>query len=247
MKDLRFKKVLIKISGGALSSKSEGSLDADNIEYIIDEIAKLQHLGVQVAIVVGGGNILRGNVAEKRGIERVEADMIGMMGTIVNALVLRAYLKAKHAFEVRVLSAVNVYEAAEPYVRLRAQKHLSKGYIVIFSGGIGQPFVTTDYPSVQRAIEIESDVILVAKAGVDGIYTQDPHKDPHAKRYKTLTYEEYLDKKLRVMDPSAIVLAEDHNVPLYIFDFKKKDAMKNICTGEEIGTLLSSAHGITFY
>ena len=244
---IKYKRVLIKISGGALSSKKEGILDIDKIKHIIDEVVEIQKLGIEVAIVIGGGNILRGSISNKWGIERVEADLIGMMGTIVNALMLRAYLKANHKFEVRVMSAVNINEAAEPYIRLRAIKHLSKGFIVIFAGGIGQPYLTTDYPSVQRAIEINSEVVLVAKSGVNGIYSKDPNIFPEAKRYKTLDYNEYISKRLKVMDQSSIVLASEHSLPLYVFDFEKKGTMKEICMGGNVGTLLSNEFKTTFY
>ena len=215
--------------------------DPDRISHIVNEVLKVTELGVQVGIVVGGGNIMRGSLGAHWGLERAEADGIGMLGTVVNALMLRAALKSKTEQDVRVLSAVRVDEVVEPFLRNRALKHLNKGYIVIYGGGIGQPYVTTDYPSVQRAIETSCDLVLVAKEGVDGVYDSDPKKNPNAKLFKTLAYDDFLDQNLKVMDQTAILLARDHEMPIHIFNFLEEGAMEKICQGQNIGTFISPA------
>jgi uridylate kinase len=212
--------------------------DPKAIENIVDEILSVKGLGVEVAIVVGGGNIFRGNVASAWGIERAEADNIGVLGTVVNSLMLRGALKARSNYEVRVMTAVPMEAIAEPFIRLRAMHHLEKGYITILAGGIGQPYVTTDYPAVQRALEIQCDAIFVAKQGVDGVYTKDPKKDPSAKQYKTLAYDDFIREQLKIMDHSALLLARDFSLPIHIFNFTLNGAMKKLCLGEDVGTYI---------
>jgi uridylate kinase len=234
----RYKRVLIKLSGGALSGNQDVGFDPKAIENIVDEILAVKGLGVEVAIVIGGGNIFRGNVAHAWGIERAEADNIGVLGTVVNSLMLRGALKARSNYEVRVMTAVPMEAIAEPFIRLRAMHHLEKGYITILAGGIGQPYVTTDYPAVQRALEIQCDAILVAKQGVDGVYTKDPKKDPTAKQYKTLAYGDFIREQLKIMDHSALLLAKDFSLPIHIFNFTFAGAMKKVCLGEDVGTYI---------
>jgi uridylate kinase len=235
----RYKRILIKLSGGALADKDGNSFGTLKLDHIANEILTIVNSGIEVSIVVGGGNIFRGNLAETWGIDRVEADNIGTLGTIINSLMLRGVLKSKTDKEVRVMSSIPVTAVAEPYIRLRAVHHLEKGYIVIFGGGNGQPFVTTDYPSVQRAIESNSDAILVAKQGVDGVYTSDPKRDNEAKMYSNLNYNDIVTNNIRVMDQSALLLARDYNLPVHIFNFDEVGVMKKICMGQQVGTLIN--------
>lgn len=236
---MRYKRVLVKLSGGAVAGDNGFGFDPEQLENIAGEILALLDMGVEVAIVIGGGNIFRGNMADQWGIERVEADNIGTLATVINSLMLRGVLKARVNREVRVMTAVPINAVAEPYIRLRAVHHLEKGYVVIFAGGNGQPYVTTDYPAVQRALEVEADAILVAKHGVDGVFTADPRKDAEAKQYQALSCDEVIRKDLKVMDQSAMILARDHGLPLHVFNFDQPGAMARICQGEQIGTYIA--------
>ncbi|HEU4963454.1 MAG TPA: UMP kinase [Bacilli bacterium] len=235
----RYKRVLIKLSGAAVAGKGDFGFDPEALEHIAREVLSVVECGVEVSIVIGGGNIFRGNVAETWGIERAEADNIGVMGTVINSLMLRGVLNARSDKESRVMTSIPMNAIAEPYIRLRAIHHLEKGYIVILAGGIGQPYVTTDYPAVQRALELRCDAILMAKHGVNGVYTADPKKDPSARRYTSISYDDILNNDLKVMDQSAFILARDYELPLHLFDFDQKDSMKKICLGENIGTYVS--------
>lgn len=234
-----YKRVLIKLSGGALADNNGDSFGVSNLEHITNEIIALTRMGVEVSIVVGGGNIFRGNLASQWGIDRVEADNIGTLGTIINSLMLRGVLKTKTVKEVRVMTSVPAPSVAEPYIRLRAMHHLDKGYIVILGGGNGQPFVTTDYPSVQRAVEMNCDALFVAKQGVDGVYTTDPNIDEKAKMYSQLNYNDIVQNNIKVMDQSALLLARDFDLPVHIFDFNETGVMEKLSSGEKIGTLIS--------
>lgn len=233
---MKYGRVLIKLSGGAFSGASETGIDRAAVDALVDEIQALTSEGVQVAIMVGGGNIFRGRLADDWGIERAEADNIGMMSTIINSLILRGALTARGSHEVRVMTAIPIATVAEPYIRLRAIKHLEKGYIVVFAAGIGQPFVTTDYPAVQRAIEIRAEAILAAKQGVNGVFTADPKKHPDAKRFASIAYDDVLTRGLNVMDQSAFILARDHNIPIHVFDASAKNGMRDIIKCRPIGT-----------
>ncbi len=236
---MRYRRVLIKLSGGALAGSHEVGFDQKAIEHIVDEVLSLTNLGIEVVVVIGGGNIFRGVVAAAWGIERAEGDNIGMVGTVVNSLMLRAALKAKTQTEVRVMSAIPMEAIAEPYIRLRAVHHLEKKYILLLAGGIGQPYVTTDYPAAQRAIETRCEAMLVAKQGVNGVYTADPKKDRQAKLYESLAYDDFLQKNLKIMDQSALILAKEHSLAVHIFNFTEPGAMKRICLGENVGTYIS--------
>ena len=235
---MKYKRILLKVSGGALSGKADFGFDKEALDRITDEIIKANEAGVEVAVLIGGGNIFRGRTAEDWNIERAEADNIGMMATVINSLILRGALVSKGAHDLRVMTAISINTVAEPYIRLRAVHHLDKGKIVVFGGGIGQPYVTTDYASLQRALEIRADVVLMAKQGTDGVYTDNPNTNPEAKRYKTLSYDEAINKKLKVVDESAYVLAKDYDMPMYIFDFNQKNSILDICEGKNIGTYL---------
>jgi uridylate kinase len=230
---------MLKLSGGAIAGDDGFGFNREALTHICDEVLSIADLGIQVCIVVGGGNIFRGNVAKDWNIDRVEADNMGMMATFINAVLLRAALKSKGGHEVRVMSALATESIAEPFIRLRALRHLKRGYIVVFAGGIGQPYVTTDYPAVQRALQCECDAILVAKQGVDGVYSADPNTDSDARRYETLSYDDFVQKNLRVMDQSALLLARDHDIPVHIFNFDTTGTIRRICLGENLGTSLS--------
>jgi len=214
-----YKRVLIKLSGGALADQTGNSFNSKRLEHIANEILSIVDLGIEVSIVIGGGNIFRGHLAEEWGIDRVEADNIGTL--------------------VRVMTSIPFNAVAEPYIRLRAVHHLDNGYIVIFGGGNGQPFVTTDYPSVQRAIEMNSDAILVAKQGVDGVFTSDPKHNKSAKMYSKLNYNDVVRQNIQVMDQAALLLARDYNLPAHVFNFDEPGVMKRICLGEHVGTLIN--------
>ena len=200
----------------------------------------MHNLGVQVAVVVGGGNYFRGRMAEGWGISRAEADNIGMLGTVMNALMLRGALTARTDAEIRVMTAVPMNSIAEPFIQLRAMHHLDRGFIVVLAGGIGQPYVTTDYPAVQRALELEADALLVAKHGVDGVYDSDPKHNPDAVRFTTLTYEEAIAADIRIMDTSAFVLANEQALTMHVFDVAAVGVMKSICEGGEDGTRITA-------
>ncbi len=236
---MRYNRVLVKVSGGAITGEKEWGFDPNALNHIAAEVLKLHDIGVQVAIVVGGGNIFRGELADAWGIERAEADNIGMMATVINALMLRGVLNARTESEIRVMTALRIESVAEPFIRLRAIRHLEHGHIIILAAGTGNPYVTTDYPSVQRALELRAEALLSAKDGTDGIYTADPRREPDAKRYRTITYDTFLQQSLRVLDQSAVILARDYDLPIHLFGFTMSGAMARICQGEDVGTIVS--------
>ena len=236
---MKYQRVLVKLSGGAIAGDHSWGFDPEALNHIADELLKLHQLGVQISVVVGGGNIFRGELADQWGIERAEADNIGMMATVTNSLLLRGVLQARGEIEVRVMTAIPINTVAEPFIRLRAIRHLEHGYIVILAAGTGNPYVTTDYPSAQRALELRADALLVAKNGIDGIYTADPNRDPTARRYRTILYDTVIQQNLRALDQSAVLLARDHHLPIHVFDYDAPDTMGRICQGEEVGTLIS--------
>ena len=200
-------------------------------------------LGIQIIVVVGGGNFFRGNAALDWKIDQAEADNVGMLGTVMNGILLRGVLDERGVPDVRLMTALPLPSMAEPFIRLRALNHLKHGRVVILGCGIGQPYVTTDYPAVQRAVELGADAILLAKHGTDGIYDRDPRTHPDAQRFLTLGYKDVLEKDLRVMDQSAIVLARDHDMTLHVFDFETRGAITSICSGENLGTYISPLTG----
>ena len=236
---MSYRRVVVKLSGAALSGPEPIGLDAGALEHVAAEILAVADAGVQTAIVVGGGNFFRGRLAEQWRIERAEADNVGILGTVMNGLMLRGVLKSRTEREVRVMTAIPIPAVAEPFIRLRAQAHLARGHLVILAGGIGQPYVTTDYPAVQRALELEADALLVAKHGVDGVYTSDPNQDPDARRYDRLSFAEAIAGDLRVMDPAAFILARDHGLTLHVFDVGRAGAMRAIVAGQTVGTTIT--------
>ena len=236
----RYRRVVVKLSGEALSGSAATGVDPASLARVADEVLSVHNLGVQVAVVVGGGNYFRGRMAEGWGISRAEADNIGMLGTVMNALMLRGALTARTDAEIRVMTAVPMNSIAEPFIQLRAMHHLDRGFIVVLAGGIGQPYVTTDYPAVQRALELEADALLVAKHGVDGVYDSDPKHNPDAVRFTTLTYEEAIAADIRIMDTSAFVLANEQALTMHVFDVAAVGVMKSICEGGEDGTRITA-------
>ncbi|MFN0093095.1 MAG: UMP kinase [Acidimicrobiales bacterium] len=237
----RYARVVLKVSGQALAGAEGFGLSSSALDHVAGEILSVHELGVQAAVMVGGGNIFRGSVAEEWGIDRAEADSVGMLGTAINAVILRGAIKAKSRGEVdvRVMTALPLEAVAEPYIRLRAIRHLEKGRIVVFGCGIGQPYVTTDYPAVQRALEIDAEAILAAKNGVDAVYSADPKLDPAAVRYRTLGYDDVIGQNLKVMDQSAFILARDFGLAIHVFDLDLPGQMRAVCQGENPGTLIA--------
>ena len=235
----RYSRVVIKLSGQAFAGQSGQGTDPASLARLAGELVAVHDLGVQVAVVNGGGNYFRGRMAEGWGIGRAEADNIGMLGTVMNALMLRGVLTARTQSDVRVMTAMPMESVAEPFIRLRADRHLRRGLIVLLAGGIGQPYVTTDYTAVQRALELDADAVLVAKRGVDGVYDKDPNVEPGAKRFSRLTYSKALAMGVKVMDEAAFVLANEHGLVMHVFDAAAQGAMRAICQGEDIGTTVS--------
>jgi uridylate kinase len=247
MPQARYRRVVLKLSGEALAGSAGSGVDPVSLAHVAREILSVHDLGVQIAVVVGGGNYFRGRMAEGWGISRAEADNIGMLGTVMNALMLRGVLTgsggsggASGGGDARVMTAMPMESVAEPFIRLRAVRHLGRGLIVLLAGGIGQPYVTTDYPAVQRALELDADALLVAKHGVDGVYDSDPRVNPEATRYPYLTYDEALAARVRVMDTSAFVLASEQGLTMHVFDVAAVGVMRRICEGEDLGTRISA-------
>ncbi|MEV8371424.1 UMP kinase [Kribbella sp. NPDC056861] len=234
-----YRRLVIKLSGQAIAGSAEFGFSSDSLTHLAREVLAVHDTGVQVAVVIGGGNVFRGNRAEDWGIDRVEADNIGMLGTVINAVLLRGRLAALGADDVRLMTAIPINNLAEPYIRLRAMRHLEKNQIVLLACGNGQPFHTTDYPSVQRAVELGADALLVAKNGADGVYDADPNKYADARRFDHLSYQEVIDKGLGVMDQSAFILARDHRLPLHVFDIDHDGAAAAISSGAHIGTIIN--------
>lgn len=228
-------RVVVKASGQAFAGPTGSGVDPTAVGQSADEVVAAAAIA-QVAVVVGGGNVLRGSASEDWQIDRVDADNVGMLGTAINALLLRAAITSRSDRDVRVMSALPMPSVAEPYIRLRAIRHLEKDRIVIMACGIGQPFVTTDYPSVQRAVELGADKLLAAKNGVDGVYDVDPNLHPDAIRFDSLSYDDAIRRELTVMDPSAFLLARDHQLPIVVFDINAPGAMAAILRGEALGT-----------
>jgi uridylate kinase len=234
----RYRRVVLKLSGEALSGSSGRGVDPVALGRQAEEVLAVHRLGIEVAVVIGGGNYFRGRDADAWGIGRAEADNIGILGTIMNGLMLRGALTAMTDAEIRVMTAIPVQSVAEPFIRLRADAHLKRGAIVILAGGIGQPYLTTDYPAVQRALELEADALLVAKSGTDGVYDKDPNVHDDARRFSVLSYDDAVRRALKVMDTNAFVLANDHRLRMHVFDADAAGVMAAICSGEEIGTLV---------
>lgn len=236
----KYKRILLKLSGEALMGESKNGFDPFNaqiIEQYADDIKRVTDLGVQVAIVIGGGNIYRGLNEHDSGIERAHGDYMGMLATMINGMAMQAMLEKKGVYT-RLQSAIKMEQIAEPYIRRRAIRHLEKGRVVIFGAGTGNPYFTTDTAGSLRAIEIQADVILKGTR-VDGIYTADPEKDPTATRYEKISFQECISKNLKVMDMTAFTLCMENKLPIIVFDMNKPGTLLNVVEGMSIGTLVS--------
>lgn len=231
-----YKRVLLKLSGEALVGDGEYGICPEIIGSIADEIKEIRDVGIEVAIVIGGGNIFRGVAASSKGMDRASADYMGMLATVINALALQDALENKGVYT-RVQSAIEMQEVAEPYIKRKATRHLEKGRVVIFAAGTGNPFFTTDTAAALRAMEIGADVILKATK-VDGIYDADPVKVKEAKKFDELTYIDVLSKGLKVMDSTAISLCMDNKLPIIVFNLKERGNVKKVVTGEKVGTIV---------
>jgi uridylate kinase len=233
------RRVLLKLSGEALAGSQGFGLHTETLNYIAGEVKKVHALGVEVAIVVGGGNIVRGEVfSAQGGLDRTVADQMGMLGTVINGLAIQAAVE-RQGVPTRVQSAIQMNEVCEPFIRRRAMRHMEKGRVIVFAGGTGNPYFTTDSAAVLRALEIEADCLLKATK-VDGIYDKDPKKHADAVRYESLSYDEAISKRLAVMDQTAFTMCREHNLPLIVLDLNDPGAMERAVRGENVGTRVIS-------
>jgi uridylate kinase len=235
---MKYKRILLKLSGEALLGTKEYGIDPEVLMRYAIEIKKVSDLGVEVAVVIGGGNIFRGVQGVEGGMEdRAQADYMGMLATVINAMALQGALEKQGIFT-RLLSAIKMEQVAEPFIRRRAIRHLEKGRVVIFGAGTGNPYFTTDTAASLRSVEIEADVLLKGTR-VDGIYTSDPEKDPLATRFNNLSFTEAIQRQLKVMDMTAFTLCQENQLPIIVFDMNKEDNLLNLVKGNEVGTLVS--------
>jgi uridylate kinase len=233
---VKYKRVLLKLSGESLSGKNHSGIDTGVLNYLTSEIKKVYRLGVQVGIVIGGGNIYRGLSAHEQGIDAVTGDYMGMLATVINSLALQNALEIK-GVPTRMLSAIDMNKIAEPFIRRRAMRHLEKGRIVLFGAGTGNPFFTTDTAGVLRALEINAELILKGTR-VDGVYDKDPEKNVDADMFSSISFNDALKNKLKVMDMTAFALCQENNLPIIVFNMNKKDNFKNIILGKKVGTFV---------
>ncbi len=234
---MHYKRILLKLSGEALMGDKQYGIDSKRLEEYADEIKEVVSKGIEVAVVIGGGNIFRGLTGAATGMDRVQGDHMGMLATVINGLALQSALELK-GVQTRLQSAIKINEVAEPFIRRRAMRHLEKGRVVIFGGGTGNPYFTTDSAAVLRAIEIEADVILKGTR-VDGIYTADPEKDKDATKFDTISFQEVLNKGLKVMDTTAFTLSQENQLPIVVFDMNKRGNLLKIVDGQNIGTVVN--------
>lgn len=234
---MEFKRILLKLSGEALMGKRQYGIDPERLAEYAEEIKGIVNMGIEVAVVIGGGNIFRGVAGASQGMDRVQGDHMGMLATVINGLALQSALEDA-GLPTRLQSAIKINEVAEPFIRRKAIRHLEKGRVVIFGGGTGNPYFTTDSAAVLRAIEIEADAILKGTR-VDGIYTADPEKDLTAIKFDTITFDEVLNKGLKVMDTTAFTLSQENNLPIIVFDMNKKGNLLKLISGEKIGTTVN--------
>jgi uridylate kinase len=231
----RYRRILLKLSGETLQNSKNGhNLDATVIQSVATQIKAVQESGIEIAMVVGGGNIYRGMAGEKRGINRSQGDYMGMLATVINSLALQAILE-QIGVETRVMTAITMPRVAEPFIVRRATRHLAKGRVVLFAAGTGNPFFTTDSAAALRASEIQADCLLKGTK-VDGIYDKDPHEFADAKRYDTLTYQEAISKRLKVMDTAAFSLCQENHIPIVVFNFFNPNELQRVVAGENVGT-----------
>lgn len=234
---MKYKRILLKLSGESLMGSGQYGIDPKKLNQYAKDIKSIKDQGVEVAIVIGGGNIYRGVQAEESGIERVQGDYMGMLATVINGMALQSALETVGLYT-RLMSGIKMEQVCEPFIRRRAIRHLEKGRIVIFGAGIGNPYFTTDSTASLRAIEIQADVVLKGTR-VDGVYTADPEKDPTATRYSELSFQEAYEKNLNIMDMTAFTLCMENNLPIIVFDMNKPGNLMNILQGESAGTLIN--------
>lgn len=234
---MKYKRILLKLSGESLMGDQQYGIDIKRLEQYTEEIKRVKKLGIEVAIVIGGGNIYRGVQAQESGIDRVQGDYMGMLATVINGMALQSALE-KEGLYTRLMSGIKMEQVCEPFIRRRAIRHLEKGRIVIFGAGIGNPYFTTDSTASLRAIEIGADVVLKGTR-VDGVYTADPEKDPNATKYSSLSFREAYEKGLSIMDMTAFTLCQENNLPIIVFDMNKPGNLFKIMEGEEAGTLIN--------
>lgn len=234
---MKYKRILLKLSGEALMGNNTHGIDPERVEQYALEIQKVKDLGIEIAIVIGGGNIYRGVDAERSGIDRVQGDYMGMLATVINAMALQSILE-KHGMYTRLMSGIQMEQVCEPFIKRRAVRHLEKGRIVIFGAGIGNPYFTTDSTASLRAIEMQADVVLKGTR-VDGVYTADPEKDPEATKYTSLSFQEAYEKGLNIMDMTAFTLCQENNLPIIVFNMNKPGNLTALMKGEDAGTLIS--------
>lgn len=237
MEAKKFKRIVLKLSGEALAGEQGYGIDPQTVEKIAKQVVEVSKLGIQVAIVVGGGNIWRGLSGSAKGMDRVSADYMGMLATVMNALALQDAME-NHGVATRVQTAINMQQVAEPYIRRRAIRHMEKGRVVIFGAGTGNPYFSTDTTAALRAAEIEADAILMAKNGVDGVYDSDPKVNPNAKMFKKLSYLDVINKDLKVMDATATTLCRNNNVPILVFNIDVEGNIVAAASGKDLGTLV---------
>jgi uridylate kinase len=235
--ELRYKTVLLKLSGEALAGENGFGIEPAIVDHITDEIRAIVEMGVSLGIVIGGGNIVRGALASQEGMDRVQADYMGMLATVINALAVQDLLETKHV-DTRVMTAIRMDQIAEPYIRRRALRHVDKGRVVLFAGGTGNPYFSTDTAAVLRAIEMGADVVIKATK-VQGVYSADPVKDPDAVFIPTISFQEVVTRELAVMDAAAVALCKENNLPIIVLNLSDRGAVASAIRGERVGTLVS--------
>jgi uridylate kinase len=238
MAEARYRRIMLKLSGEAMQGDEAYGIDSGMVDYVAERIAEVAACGVEVGAVIGGGNIWRGETASRTGMDRATADYMGMLATVLNGLALQSALERREV-QTRVQTAISMAEVAEPYIRRRAIRHLEKGRVVIFAGGTGNPFFTTDTAAALRSLEIGADVLLMAKNRVDGVYDRDPRQHPDARRFTRLSYQEALQRGLQVMDTTALALCMDNRLPIVVFDLLDPTNLQRIVGGDDVGTLIS--------
>jgi len=237
-----YRRLVIKVSGGQLAGDLGFGIDPTVIAGIAEELREVHELGTQLAVVIGGGNVIRGITAAAQGLDRASADYMGMLAAVINALALQDALE-KAGLSTRVLSALEISSVAEPYIRRRAVRHLEKGRVVVFAGGTGNPFFSTDTAAALRAAEIDAEIILMAKQGVDGVYSADPKTHADATRYERLSFDEAIQKNLRVMDQTALALCRENHLPVIVFDMSVRGNIRKVAAGEAVGTRVEDLRG----
>lgn len=233
---MTYKRILLKLSGEALMGDQQHGIDSKRLTQYAEEIKKVVNEGIEVAVVIGGGNIFRGVEGEASGIDRVQGDYMGMLATVINAMALQSMFEEQGMYT-RLMSGLKMEQVCEPFIRRRAIRHLEKGRVVIFGAGIGNPYFTTDSTASLRAIEIEADVVLKGTR-VDGVYSDDPEKNPNAERYSKISFQEAYEKNLNIMDMTAFTLCQENNLPIIVFDMNTSGNLQKIVAGEEVGTLI---------